>query len=209
MSVPRPLRLHRWFKVTPNRWNQRGTLAFQTGCLPQPTEAYMSRTPKRRTSAERSAAREDDAQLRGTSRVASPLVMATRGSCVAFNHVRLALRASSELKPLPPASQGGSATRYDTRLPRRLLWLRCAPPSFKHPVVAVAAAAALFGVANAKASESGHLKRSFGSPPVASAQECSGRRCGGSLWRSQRESERKRAPEAKLQQPASRERSRM
>jgi hypothetical protein len=33
-----------------------------------------------------------------------------------------------------------------------------------------------------KASESGHLKRSFSSPPVASAQTCRGLRCGGSLW---------------------------
>ena len=167
----------------------------------------MTRTHERRTSAERSAAREDDAQLRGTSRVASPLVMATRGSCVAFNHVRLALRASSELKPLPPASQGGSATRYDTRLPRRLLWLRCAPPSLKHPVVAVAAAAALFGVANAKASESGHLKRSFSSPPVASAQTRHHLGPPRFTRGEADESERKRAPEAKLRQPASRERS--
>jgi hypothetical protein len=94
---------------------------------------------------------------------------------------------------------GGSATRYDQRLPRRLLKLRCAPPSTASSVkrqasnahtkasnahakasklrsrlralkdVAVAAAAATFGVDHAKASESGHLKRSFSSPPVASA----------------------------------------
>ncbi len=150
----------------------------------------MTRTHERRTSAERSAAREDDAQLRGTSRVASPLVMATRGSCVAFNHVQLALRASSELKPLPPASQGGSATRYNTRIPRRLLWLRCAPPSSKHPVVAVAAAAAPSGVASTKASaQISHL-----GPPRFTRGEAD-------------ESSRERAPEAKLQQPASRERS--
>jgi hypothetical protein len=167
----------------------------------------MTRTHERRTSAERSAAREDDAQLRGTSRVASPLVMATRGSCVAFNHVQLALRASSELKPLPPASQGGSATRYNTRIPRRLLWLRCAPPSSKHPVVAVAAAAAPSGVASTKASESGHLKRSFSSPPVASAQTRPHLGPRGFTPRGAGESERERAPEAKLQQPASRERS--
>gem|GEM_PF-5759723 len=40
-----------------------------------------------------------------------------------------------------------------------------------------------------KASESWHLKRSFSSPPVTSAQACRGRRCGGDLWRGSRESE--------------------
>ena len=81
-----------------------------------------------------------------------------------------------------------------------------------------------------KASESGHVKRSFTSPPVASACHARVRRCGGSLWCGQRESEpkphlsarktiqmrftrgeadeseRKRAREAQLHQPASRER---
>ena len=84
-------------------------------------------------------------------------------------------------------------------------------------LVAVAAAAATFGVMHAKASESGHLKRSFSSPPVASAQtthlgprgftprgagqseqvakqvasarDSRGRRCGGALWRDPRQSE--------------------
>ena len=36
-------------------------------------------------------------------------------------------------------------------------------------ILAVAAAAATFGVIHTKASESGHLKRSFSRPPVASA----------------------------------------
>ena len=42
-------------------------------------------------------------------------------------------------------------------------------------------------------------------PMFAAVDVCRGRRCGGSLWLHPRQSERKRAPEAKLQQPASRE----
>ena len=76
-------------------------------------------------------------------------------------------------------------------------------------LLAVAAAAATFRVIRTKASESGHLKRSFSSPPVASAHASRGRRCGGDLWRHPHESERKRAPEAELQPPASCERSKL
>ena len=43
-------------------------------------------------------------------------------------------------------------------------------------MLAVAAAAATFGVIHTKASESGHLKRSFSRPPVASAQVSRGSR---------------------------------
>jgi hypothetical protein len=59
-----------------------------------------------------------------------------------------------------------------------------------------------------KASESGHLKRSFSSPPVASARTT---HLGPPRFTrgAADESERKRAPEAKLQQPASRERSKV
>ena len=66
---------------------------------------------------------------RRACRVASPLVMATRDSCVRLSPVRLASHSCLRLDPLPPASHGGSATREDERLPRRLLRLRCAPPS--------------------------------------------------------------------------------
>ena len=100
-----------------------------------------------------------------------------------------------QLKPLPLASQGGSATRNDERLGHRLLRLRCAPPLTTANVI------------HPKASESGHVKRSFTSPPVASARRSRVRRCGGSLWCGQRKSERARAREAQLHQPASRERS--
>jgi hypothetical protein len=61
--------------------------------------------------------------------VASPLVMAMRRSCVGCNDGCLAYGACSRAEPLPPASQGGSATRYDRRCRRRLLRLRSAPPS--------------------------------------------------------------------------------
>jgi hypothetical protein len=44
------------------------------------------------TSAERSEAREIDARIQRTCRVASPLVMAMRGSCVECNDVRLTHR---------------------------------------------------------------------------------------------------------------------
>ena len=61
--------------------------------------------------------------------MASPLVMATRDSCVRLSPVRLASHSCLRLDPLPPASQGGSATRNDERHPHHLLRLRCAPPS--------------------------------------------------------------------------------
>jgi hypothetical protein len=75
------------------------------------------------------------------------------------------------VKPLPPASQGGSATRHDGRLRRRTLRLRCAPPS--------------------ASSNSSSARRAF-------IQTLTRGEAG--------QSERERAPEAKLQQPASRER---
>ena len=74
-------------------------------------------------------------------------------------------------------------------------------------ILAVATAVATFRVIHARASEGGHLKQSFSGPPVASAQDSRGRRCGGDLSRDPRQSERRRASEAKLQRPASRERS--
>jgi hypothetical protein len=145
------------------------------------------------TSAERSEAREGDAQFRQTLRVASPLVMATRvcrGSPTNFCSKRhLCLR----LKPLPPASQGGSATRNDPRFPPHLLRLRCAPPSSTPKAF------------HARASESGG-RGEAAPPPVASAQCFRGRRCGGSLWCHPRQSERKRRTR-RSRPAASRERS--
>ena len=130
------------------------------------------------TSAEQSEAREDDFGRSSTFRVASPLVMATRDSYVRFSPLRAASRSCLRLQPLPPASQGGSATRTNNRRPRRLLRLRCAPPSAITPKRAscealrqpVSAPEDSLRGAPKKASESGHLKRSFSSPPVASAQ---------------------------------------
>ena len=83
--------------------------------------------------------------------------MATRGSFAEFNNLRLTHRGYFQLMPLPLASQRGSATRNNRRRPRRMLRLRCAPPSASSNAI------------HAKASKSGHLKRSFSSPPVASA----------------------------------------
>ena len=80
-------------------------------------------------SAERSEAREDGRGRNSSSRVASPLVMATRGKEARFDDVRLTRCACSQRKPLPPASQGGSATRNDRRHRRQPLRLRSAPPS--------------------------------------------------------------------------------
>ena len=123
----------------------------------------VSSAPKRAgcersmTSAERSEAREDDVPRLLTCRVASPLVMATPDSCGGFNRVRVTRRGYCQVKPLPLAPQGGSATRNDQRRPRRLLRLRCAPPS------------AVFPVIHAKASESGG-RGEAAPPPVASAQ---------------------------------------
>jgi hypothetical protein len=78
---------------------------------------------------------------------------------------RVGARKSSHY---PFATQNGSATRDDERRRRRLLRLRCAPPSTR---------LGAFTPERAKA------KR------VASAQSCRGRRCGGSLWRASRHSE--------------------
>jgi hypothetical protein len=81
------------------------------------------------TSAERSEAREDGTRRHGAFRVASPLVMATRGADARRNDVLWALRVCPYLKPLPPASQGGSATRHTEQLLRSSLRLCFAPPS--------------------------------------------------------------------------------
>jgi hypothetical protein len=142
------------------------------------------------TSAERSEARENDVGRGATSRVASPLVMATPKREARCSNHRLARRGYSHVMPLPPASQGGSATRNDRRRRHRSLRLRCAPPSasssFMHATasrlralkfLAVHARASRlralkFLAVHARASESGHLKRSFSRPPVASAQNC-------------------------------------
>ena len=178
---------------------------------------------------------------RTTSRVASPSVMATHGRDARRNHVPWSLRVCSCASPLPPASQGGSATRNEQRrlysiaqaslrsafdeaihakaselralqirisARRDSLAARLAKASESGGrgvirarasklrsrlralvLVAVAAAAAPSGVIHArasesggrgvihaKASESGHLKRSFSSPPVASAPQKSRRR---------------------------------
>ncbi len=106
-----------------------------------------------------SEAQEDDTRLRKTSRVASPLVMARRrqgGLPRRFRKSTVYGHASHY-----PCFAGGSATRDVRRPPRLPLRLRCAPPSARSNVI------------HAKASESGHLKRSFSSPPVASAQTTS------------------------------------
>ena len=86
-------------------------------------------------SAERSEAREDDVPRLLMFRVASPLVMATCGRGARRNDVPWVLRLYSCLSPLPPAAQGGSATRNDQRRLRRLLRLRCAPPSETFDVI--------------------------------------------------------------------------
>ena len=152
------------------------------------------------TSAERSAAREDGVGPSATFRVASPLVMAMRGSCVECNSVRLTRRWVIASQATTACFAGGSATRNAHRRRSRMLRLRCAPPS------------AMSNVIHARASESGHLKRSFGSAPKRiSAPEDSlrgelarararqeprssacclrGRRCGGSLSRGSHQSE--------------------
>ena len=148
------------------------------------------------TSAEQSEAREDDFGRSSTFRVASPLVMATRGSCVRFSPLRSASRSYLRLQPLPPASQGGSATRTNNRRPRRLLRLRCAPPSAMYakasklrsrlraiwiwrsplrrlPLAWITPKRASCEAGCERPDTSGHLKRSFSSPPVASAQTAS------------------------------------
>ncbi len=138
------------------------------------------------TSAERSEAREDDVGRSTTSRVASPLVMATHERQSRDNKLRWARRGDSHVKPLPPASQGGSATRYDHRRRRRLLRLRCAPPS----------SVSHLGIASAQ--------------QVASARCSFVRRCGGSLWCDPRESEQvASAAKSRLSTRASKLRSRL
>jgi hypothetical protein len=107
------------------------------------------------TSAERSEAREDDVSRPVTCRVASPLVMATRGRRAKRADAPWALRVCPCLKPLPPASQGGSATRNDHRPRRPTLRLRCAPPSSASRAV------------HARASESGGRE-----PTVRPAASC-------------------------------------
>ena len=115
------------------------------------------------TSAERSEAREDGIGRNAASRVASPLVMATRGIEARFNNVRLARHACSRPKPLPPASQGV--------VPHETIGYTYANRSGFAPLRL--------------------RQRPFG-PQVASAHHSCGRRCGGSLWRYPRQSEQKR-----------------
>ena len=126
-----------------------------------------------------------------------------RGSCVECNSVRLTRRWVIASQATTACFAGGSATRNAHRRRSRMLRLRCAPPSARSNVI------------HARASESGHLKRSFGSAPKRiSAPEDSlrgelarararqeprssacclrGRRCGGSLWLSSRQSEQRR-----------------
>ena len=140
---------------------------------------------------------------RTTSRVASPSVMATHGRDARRNHVPWSLRVCSCASPLPPASQGGSATRNEQR---RLYSIAQASlrSAFDEVIrakasesggrgviharasklrsrlralvlVAVAAAAAPSGVIHAKASESGG-RGEAAPPPVASAPQKSRRR---------------------------------
>ncbi|MFM1866650.1 MAG: hypothetical protein RL591_58 [Planctomycetota bacterium] len=118
------------------------------------------------TSAERSEAREDDVPRLVTCRVASPLVMVRHGRDAGRNEVPWSLCVCSCVSPLPSASQKGSATRNDQR---RLHSIAQASLRSAFDEV-INAKARESGLIHAKASESGHLKRSFSSPPVASAQ---------------------------------------
>ena len=79
--------------------------------------------------------------------------MAMRGSCVECNSVRLTRRWVIASQATTACFAGGSATRNAHRRRSRMLRLRCAPPSARSNVI------------HARASESGHLKRSFGSAP--------------------------------------------
>jgi hypothetical protein len=120
------------------------------------------------TSAEQSEARACDSGPNGTSRVASPLVM-ERLRCRVGREASMGSSSALVRHATTSCFAGGSATRNDDGLRRRLLRLRFAPPS-----------------AN---SSTTHL-----SPRRFTRREAE-------------ESERERAPEAELQQPASRERS--
>ena len=140
---PRPPRIHSEGS-RPERAKAKRVASAQTRCHLGPrgftpseadeserkrSESRALKLERSNTSAERSEAREDDARRSCAFRVASPLVMATRRSCGEWTNFRLARRMCSQGTPLPPASQGGSATRHDRRLRNRLLRLRCAPPS--------------------------------------------------------------------------------
>ena len=129
MSVPRPLRLHRWLKVTPNRWNQSGTLAFQTGCPLEWPEAHDA-DPQAFEPHERSNLASRPPRIHSEGRRRTRARAGTRSEASAA-------RQSRALKSRISAPEDS---------------LRGAP---------------------AKASESGHLKRSFSSPPVASATSSS------------------------------------
>jgi hypothetical protein len=135
------------------------------------------------TSAERSAAREDDVGPSATFRVASPLVMATRGRKVRFSRAHSGAFCVLE--------------SYTTTL----LLRRTVVP---HETMSDARINCL-GFAALRLRQ-----RPTASPPVASAHCSCGRRCGGSLWRESRESEQvaKRVVHAKASESeASRERS--
>jgi len=135
------------------------------------------------TSAERSAAREDDVGPSATFRVASPLVMATRGRKVRFSRAHSGAFCVLE--------------SYTTTL----LLRRTVVP---HETMSDARINCL-GFAALRLRQ-----RPTASPLVASAHCSCGRRCGGSLWRESRESEQvaKRVVHAKASESeASRERS--
>ncbi len=129
--------------------------------------------------------------------------MALHGRDARRNHVPWSLRVCSCASPQPPSSQGGSATRNEQR---RLYSIAQASlrSAFDEVIRAKASEGGGRGVIHArasklrsrlralkppisapedslrgapmKASESGHLKRSFSSPPVASAPQKSRRR---------------------------------
>ena len=122
------------------------------------------------TSAERSEAREDGVGPNATFRVASPLVMATRGSCVKWNDGCLALGACSRFMGARKSSH-------------YLLLRRGVVP---HDTT-IDADIDCSGFAALRLRE-----QPVQSTRVASAQCCGGRRCGGSLWRRSRRSERLR-----------------
>jgi hypothetical protein len=122
------------------------------------------------TSAERSEAREDGVGPNATFRVASPLVMATRGSCVKWNDGCLALGACSRVMGARKSSH-------------YLLLRRGVVP---HDTT-IDADIDCSGFAALRLRE-----QPVQSTRVASAQCCRGRRCGGSLWRRSRRSERLR-----------------
>ena len=96
--------------------------------LPTPKRAAAAASAQTTPSAERSEARAGCVRRRHLCRVASPLVMAASNARQTASDCRLgAHRACSAATT--PCCAGGSATRYNSRLRRRSLRLRCAPSS--------------------------------------------------------------------------------